>query len=243
MKKDYVDLRRNEKFEKKIRIACDFHSAKYEFTQGRILNVDRSNVSFIEPHRFLIKLNGKKILVLYFDEDNMFFYNRKMPIDMRNHKFNLILAFKMDRLSRSIIDFEEFFNEIKKYGCGVESAADKGHFGGKAPLGYRHKLDETGKEKLKEWEIFEDEAIIVREIFDLCSSGNTYFQISTILKKKYNFSVIEWEDDEDRFLMDNLFKFIKIKPTSLAKKKKILGLYLKEDAAFNSQKLEVSLYH
>ena len=62
------------------------------------------------------------------------------------------------------------------------------------------------------------------------------------MKKKYNFSVIEWEDDEDRFLMDNLFKFIKIKPTSLAKKKKILGLYLKEDAAFNSQKLEVSLY-
>ena len=42
--------------------------------------------------------------------------------------------------------------------------------------------------------------------------------------------------------MDNLFKFIKIKPTSLAKKKKILGLYLKEDAAFNSRKLEVSLY-
>ena len=94
MIKDYVDLRRNEKFEKKIRIACDFHSVKYEFTQGRILNVDRTNVSFIEPHRFLIKLNGKKILVLYFDEDNMFFYNRKMPIDMRNHKFNLILVLK-----------------------------------------------------------------------------------------------------------------------------------------------------
>ena len=65
MIKDYVDLRRNEKFERKI------------------------NVSFIELHRFLIKLNGKKILVLYFDEDNMFLYNRKMPIDMK--KLNLIL--------------------------------------------------------------------------------------------------------------------------------------------------------
>ena len=72
MIKDYVDLRRNEKFEKKIRIACDFHSVKYEFTQGRILNVDRSNVSFIEPHRFLIKLNGKKILGLYLKEDAAF---------------------------------------------------------------------------------------------------------------------------------------------------------------------------
>ena len=81
MIKNYVDL--------KIRIACDFHSAKYEFTQGRILNVDRTNVSFIEPHRFLIKLNGKKIVIVYFDEDNMFLYNRRMPIDMK--KLNLIL--------------------------------------------------------------------------------------------------------------------------------------------------------
>ena len=71
MIKNYVDLKRNEKFERKIKIACDFHSAKYEFMQGRILNVDKVNVSFIEPHRFEIKLNGKKILVLYFDEDNI----------------------------------------------------------------------------------------------------------------------------------------------------------------------------
>lgn len=57
MIKNYVDLKRNEKFERKIRIACDFHSAKYKFTRGRILNVDKVNVSFIEPHRFLIELN------------------------------------------------------------------------------------------------------------------------------------------------------------------------------------------
>ena len=40
---------------KKIRIACDFHCAKYEFMQGRILIVDKTNISFIEPRRFLIK--------------------------------------------------------------------------------------------------------------------------------------------------------------------------------------------
>lgn len=55
MIKDYVDLRRDEKFERKIRIACDFHCAKYEFMQGRILIVDKTNISFIEPRRFLIK--------------------------------------------------------------------------------------------------------------------------------------------------------------------------------------------
>jgi len=150
---------------------------------------------------------------------------QQMIKDMKKGKFNSIMAFKMDRISRSIIDFEEFFNEIKKYNCGieflcenidtngaagmmfarilgifaqfereliqertlvgVESAVNKGHFGGKPPLGYKHKLDESGKQKLKEWEIAEDEAIIVKEIFDLCASGKTYYQISKILKEKY----------------------------------------------------------
>lgn len=156
--------------------------------------------------------------------DNRPAYQQMMK-DLKKGKFNSIMAFKMDRISRSIIDFEEFFNEIKKYNCGieflcenidtngaagmmfarilgifaqfereliqertlvgVESAVNKGHFGGKPPLGYKHKLDESGKQKLKEWEIAEDEAIIVKEIFDLCASGKTYFQISNILKEKY----------------------------------------------------------
>lgn len=193
--------------------------------------------------RGMCEANGYKIYKVYTDPgisgkstENRPAYIQMLK-DMRNHKFNLILAFKMDRLSRSIIDFEEFFNEIKKYDCGVEllcekidtsgatgmmfarilgifaqfereliqertiigveSAVDKGHFGGKAPLGYRHKLDENGKEKLKEWEIFEDEAKIVREIFDLCSSGNTYFQISTILKKKYPKVISKYVVDEE----------------------------------------------
>lgn len=56
---------------------------------GRILNVDKANVSFVEPQRFLIKLNDKKIVVLYLDKDNMFLYNRRLPIDMK--KLSLIL--------------------------------------------------------------------------------------------------------------------------------------------------------
>ena len=155
--------------------------------------------------------------------DNRPAYQQMMK-DMKKGKFNLIMAYKMDRLSRSVIDFENFFNDIKKYNCevqfiegnidtngasgmmfarilevfaqferelikertliGVESAVSKGHFGGKPPLGYKTKLDDEGK-KLKEWIINEDEAKIVREIFELCASGKTYFQISNILKEKY----------------------------------------------------------
>lgn len=54
MIKNYVELKRNEKCERKIRIACDFHRVKYELKCGKILNVDKINVSFIEVYRFLI---------------------------------------------------------------------------------------------------------------------------------------------------------------------------------------------
>ena len=31
MVKNYIELNKNEKFENKIMITCDFHNAKYEF--------------------------------------------------------------------------------------------------------------------------------------------------------------------------------------------------------------------
>lgn len=162
---------------------------------------------------------------------------QQMLKDIKKGKFNLIMAFKMDRISRSIIDFEDFFKELKKYNCGieflcenidttgaagmmfarilgifaqfereliqertlvgVESAVNKGHFGGKPPLGYKHKLDVSGKHKLKEWEIDKDEAKIVKEIFDLCASGKTYFQISKLLKEKYPNVISSIKEDKE----------------------------------------------
>lgn len=162
---------------------------------------------------------------------------QQMLKDMKKGKFNLIMAFKMDRISRSIIDFEDFFKELKKYNCGieflcenidttgaagmmfarilgifaqfereliqertlvgVESAVNKGHFGGKPPLGYKHKLDVSGKHKLKEWEIDKDEAKIVKEIFDLCARGKTYFQISKLLKEKYPNVISSIKEDKE----------------------------------------------
>lgn len=162
---------------------------------------------------------------------------QQMLKDMKKGKFNLIMAFKIDRISRSIIDFEDFFKELKKYNCGieflcenidttgaagmmfarilgifaqfereliqertlvgVESAVNKGHFGGKPPLGYKHKLDVSGKHKLKEWEIDKDEAKIVKEIFDLCASGKTYFQISKLLKEKYPNVISSIKEDKE----------------------------------------------
>lgn len=67
-------------FEKKIECTCSFNNAKCEFTQGKILTFEGTNISFIEPHRVEIKVKDKNILLLYFDENNLFLYDRTMPI-------------------------------------------------------------------------------------------------------------------------------------------------------------------
>lgn len=90
MVKNYVYLKRNEQLEKKIAFTCSFNNAKYEFEQSHIINLEGINVSYIEPHRYIIKINNLKIILLYFDEDNMFLYNRSMPIDIK--KLKLVLS-------------------------------------------------------------------------------------------------------------------------------------------------------
>ncbi len=45
---------------------------------------------------------------------------QQMLIDMKKGKFNLIIVFKIDRISRSTMDFEDSFKELKKYNCGIE---------------------------------------------------------------------------------------------------------------------------
>lgn len=68
--------------EKKIETICSFNYAKCEFIQGRILNIEKTNISFIEPHRIIIKVNNKKILVIYFDKNNIFLYDRSKQITL-----------------------------------------------------------------------------------------------------------------------------------------------------------------
>ncbi len=71
-----------EDLEKRIKTICSFNNAKCEFIQGRILTVDRTNVSFIEPHRVNIKYKDSVILLLYFDKDNLFLFDRSTPISL-----------------------------------------------------------------------------------------------------------------------------------------------------------------
>ncbi len=67
-------------FEKRIEDICSFNNAKCEIKQGKILNIKDTNIAFIEPHKINISIKGKNILLLYFNKNNLFLYNRSMPI-------------------------------------------------------------------------------------------------------------------------------------------------------------------
>lgn len=49
---------------------------------------------------------------------------KKMLKDMKDKKFNLIFAYKLDRISRSIIDLEMLFNLLKENNCDIECLVD-----------------------------------------------------------------------------------------------------------------------
>lgn len=204
------------------------------YTRVSTLNQAHQGHSLEEQKKRLTALcgvKGYKVYKIYTDEaisgkdvEHRPAYQRMLK-DMKDKKFNLIMALKLDRLSRSISDFEDLFKITEKYSCGielfsgnidtgatgmlfarilatfaqfereiiqertligVEAAVDKGHLGGKPALGYRkdNKIGEDGK-ACKVWVIDEEEAKIVREIFNLCLNGKTYFQIANIMKEKY----------------------------------------------------------
>lgn len=83
MEFSYKKSRRDEQFEKRIKITCDMNSAKCKFIQGKIIDVNKTNISFIEPHRINITIKSHKLLVIYFNKDNLFLYDRTMPITIK----------------------------------------------------------------------------------------------------------------------------------------------------------------
>ena len=77
------DLNKIDRFEKKITTICSFNNVKCNFIQGKILTLRGTNISFIEPHRIEIQIKNKKIILIYFDEKNLFLFNRTLPLSTK----------------------------------------------------------------------------------------------------------------------------------------------------------------
>ena len=80
---------KSEELEKRIRTTCSFNNAKCDFKQGRILTIPNTNISFIEPHQVEVTIKDKKLLLIYFDRNNLFLYKRSNTITVR--KFDNLL--------------------------------------------------------------------------------------------------------------------------------------------------------
>ena len=45
--------------------------------------------------------------------------------DVKNHKINVIVAFKLDRLTRSVYDIEKLMNIVNEENCDIDCLADE----------------------------------------------------------------------------------------------------------------------
>lgn len=48
----------------------------------------------------------------------------EMMEDVKKHNINVVVSFKLDRLTRSIRDLEKIIDELEKHGCALECAMD-----------------------------------------------------------------------------------------------------------------------
>ena len=65
------ELEIESELKKKIEFICDFCNTKPTFINGNIRNITRSNLSYIEPHRIIIK----GIIFLAFNYSNEIYIN------------------------------------------------------------------------------------------------------------------------------------------------------------------------
>lgn len=61
---------------------CVFSNLKLEVINGIVFKVKDMNISFIEPHRFVIVINDIKLILLCYDNLNLYLYEKDKPINM-----------------------------------------------------------------------------------------------------------------------------------------------------------------
>ena len=55
-----------ENLKKKIEFICEFANVKYELINGRIRTIENTNLSYIEPHKLIVK--DKNILLFNYEK-------------------------------------------------------------------------------------------------------------------------------------------------------------------------------
>ena len=69
MKFNKENMPLNKNLYNKLNRVCIFNNLKLEFKNGVIFKVADTNINFIEPHRFIIKVNDIDLNLCLYDKD------------------------------------------------------------------------------------------------------------------------------------------------------------------------------
>ena len=75
------DLDIEETLKKKLEFICSFCNTSYEIKKGSIRTIERTNLSYVEPHRIIIK--GITFLAFNY-ETNIYTENLSKKIQIKN---------------------------------------------------------------------------------------------------------------------------------------------------------------
>ena len=122
--------------------------------------------------------------------------------DMKIGKINYIVAYKLDRITRSVRDLEELISQLEieivseRTKFGLNGAIKSGHLPGIVPLGYK-------KDGNKKTIIDETTKDVVIRIFNMYLEGKSYQQISNTLNDEKVLYPKHWRDTTIMKIIDN----------------------------------------
>lgn len=82
MKYESKKLPLNNNLYTKLNNICNFSNLKLEVINGIVFKTKDMNISFIEPHRFVILVNDIKLILLCYDNLNLYLYYKEYPINI-----------------------------------------------------------------------------------------------------------------------------------------------------------------
>ena len=81
MKFERENMPLNKNLYNKLNNVCIFNNVKLEVRNGIIFKVADMNVNFIGPHRFITKVNDISLVLLCYDNLNLYLFNIKLTIN------------------------------------------------------------------------------------------------------------------------------------------------------------------
>ena len=127
---------------------------------------------------------------------------QEMLQDMRDGKINYIVAYKLDRVTRSVRDLEELISQLEieiiseRTKFGLNGAIKSSHLPGPAPLGYK-------KDGNKKTIVDETTKPIIEIIFKMYLEGKSFQQISNVFNEEKLLNPKKWKDTTIQKIIDN----------------------------------------